>query len=82
MDRSLPRAEWTHAAHFAAALWLMRQGHDAAAVMPGLISAYNESAGVVNGGFGNTVRHEGHEALVIEAFRGSSPDFVLRKTRM
>ena len=22
--RSLPKAEWTHAAHFAAALWLMR----------------------------------------------------------
>lgn len=47
-DRSLPKAEWTHAAHFAAALWLMRQGHDAPAVMPGLIRAYNESVGGVN----------------------------------
>ena len=24
LDRSLPKIEWTHAAHFAAALWLLR----------------------------------------------------------
>lgn len=48
MDRSLPKAEWTHAAHFAAALWLMRSGYDALAVMPGLIRAYNEAQGGVN----------------------------------
>ena len=24
MDRTVPKEEWTHAAHFAAALWLMR----------------------------------------------------------
>ncbi len=48
MDRSLSKAEWTHAAHFAAALWLMRDGHDAPMVMPGLIRAYNESVGGVN----------------------------------
>jgi len=48
--RTLPRTEWTHAAHFAAALWLMRYRPelDAAATMPGLIRAYNESAGRVN----------------------------------
>jgi len=46
--RSLPKAEWTHAAHFAAALWLMRGGHDASMVMPGMIRAYNESVGGVN----------------------------------
>ena len=48
--RTLPRAEWTHAAHFATALWLMRYhpGLDAAQPMPALIRAYNESVGGVN----------------------------------
>ena len=47
---TLPRTEWTHAAHFAAALWLMRYRPelDAALTMPGLIRGYNESVGGVN----------------------------------
>src|SRR6185369_7172589 len=46
---TLPRTEWTHAAHFAAALWLMRYRSDldAAGTMPDLIRAYNESVGRV-----------------------------------
>ena len=50
LTRTLPRAEWNHAAHFAAALWLMRYRPDldAAATMPGLIRGYNESVGGVN----------------------------------
>ncbi len=57
---SLPRAEWTHAAHFAAALWLMRYRTelDPAQAMPGLIRAYNESVGRVNddsGGYHETI---------------------------
>src|SRR5438309_9457571 len=57
---TLPRTEWTHAAHFAAALWLMRYRPelDAAQTMPGLIRAYNESAGRVNddsGGYHQTI---------------------------
>ncbi|HVW72876.1 MAG TPA: hypothetical protein VHC39_04500 [Rhizomicrobium sp.] len=49
-DRTLPRGEWTHAAHFAAALWLMRYRPDidAAEQMPRMIRAYNESVGGVN----------------------------------
>lgn len=50
LDRSLPKSEWTHAAHFAAALWLLRR-HGAAETarrMPGLIRAYNEAVGGVN----------------------------------
>lgn len=46
----LPKARWTHAAHFAAALWLLR--HDPHPPLtrriPGLIRAYNESVGGVN----------------------------------
>lgn len=49
VTRSLPKAEWTHAAHFAAALWLIDQpGIDADAEMPGLIRAYNAATGGVN----------------------------------
>ena len=47
--RTLPKPEWTHAVHFACALWVLRQSHmDAPAEMPGLIRAYNEATGVPN----------------------------------
>jgi len=48
--RTLPRAAWTHAAHVAAAVYLMRRRPDIAPErdMPGLIRAYNESVGVRN----------------------------------
>jgi len=50
LDRTLPKAEWTHAAHFAAALWLMRHRPDLdlCQAMPGLIRAYNAATGVAN----------------------------------
>jgi hypothetical protein len=58
--KTLPRTEWTHAAHFAAALWLMRYRPelDAAQIMPSLIRVYNESVGRVNdetGGYHETI---------------------------
>jgi hypothetical protein len=59
IDRSLPKAEWTHAAHFAAAFWLLRSPYtNAAREMPGLIRAYNEATGVPNtdsGGYHETI---------------------------
>ena len=60
MACSLKREEWTHAAHFAAALWLMRYRPDldAPREMPRLIRAYNESTGRVNddnGGYHETI---------------------------
>ena len=47
---SLPKEEWTHAAHFAAVLWLLRRDGPAAVSrdMPKLIRAYNEEVGGVN----------------------------------
>lgn len=49
IDRTLPKSGWTHAAHFAAALWLLRHRGDAAFhEMPPLIRAYNEATGVAN----------------------------------
>jgi hypothetical protein len=78
---TLPRAEWTHAAHFAAALWLMRTHPelDASATMPGLIRAYNESVGRVNddtGGYHETITLASLRALkgVLEA---NPPDMPL-----
>ena len=48
-DCSLPKSEWTHAAHFAAAFWLLQQpGVDAFRDMPGMIRRYNEATGVAN----------------------------------
>jgi hypothetical protein len=59
LDRSLPKAEWTHAAHFAAAFWLLRRRDmNAIHVMPGIIRAYNEATGAPNtntGGYHETI---------------------------
>lgn len=59
LHRTLPKSEWTHAAHFAAAFWLIdRVGNDAAREMPALIRAYNEATGVPNtdtGGYHETI---------------------------
>ena len=59
LDRTLPKARWTHAAHFAAACWLLRRtGVDVVREMPGIIRAYNESTGVPNtdsGGYHETI---------------------------
>jgi hypothetical protein len=48
LDRSLAKAEWTHAAHFALALWLLRHRDDVPAIVPHIIRAYNESTSVQN----------------------------------
>jgi hypothetical protein len=50
LDRSLPKPEWTHQAHFAAALWLIRHqpGFDDARDMPGIIRAYNDATNTPN----------------------------------
>lgn len=46
MACTLPKAAWTHAAHFAVALWLLQdRGAAAYADMPGMIRRYNESVG-------------------------------------
>ena len=77
---TLPRTEWTHAAHFAAALWLMRYRPelDAAETIPGLIRAYNESVGRVNddsGGYHETITLASLRAArgVLEAFAPDVP---------
>ena len=77
---TLPRAEWTHAAHFAAALWLMRYrpAWEPSREMPKLIRAYNESVGRVNddsGGYHETITQASLRALrgVLDAYAADVP---------
>ncbi len=47
--RTLPKPDWTHAAHFAVGLCLLDdKTRDAFTEMPGLIRNYNEATGVPN----------------------------------
>ena len=60
LDLSLPKPEWTHAAHFAVTLWLMRHrpALDLKYEIPGLIRAFNEATGTPNtdtGGYHETI---------------------------
>jgi len=58
LARSLPKREWTHCGHFAAALWLLRHRPERVPDMPALIRAYNEASGTPNtdsGGYHETI---------------------------
>lgn len=50
LARTLPKAEWTHEAHLAACLWLLRErpGFVPETELPGVISAYNVAVGGEN----------------------------------
>lgn len=64
-DRSLPKAEWTHRAHFAVALCLLSDANsDAFAEMPKMIRAYNEATGVAN-----TDSEGYHETITLASLR-------------
>lgn len=89
IDRSLPKAEWTHAAHFAAALWLMRYRRewDPALIMPSLIRAYNEATGVANAdtsGYHETITQASLKAArnVLARFARSVPVYEIANALM
>jgi hypothetical protein len=68
IERSLPKPEWTHAAHFAAAFWLLRRPDmHALRDMPGFIRAYNEATGVPNTDTGGY-----HETITIASLRAAT----------
>lgn len=50
LDRSLPRADWTHEAHLAACTWLVIERPDVLPErdLPAIIRAYNEAVGTAN----------------------------------
>jgi hypothetical protein len=67
MLRTLPKAEWTHAAHFAAAFWLLNKSDsDPFAEMPALIRAYNEATGTPN-----TDSTGYHETITLASLRAT-----------
>lgn len=60
IDRSLPKREWTHAGHFGAALWLLRNRPDLTTPdeIRLLITRYNEATSTPNtdiGGYHHTI---------------------------
>lgn len=60
IDRTLPKHDWTHAGHFAAALWLCRHrpGLTTQEEMRTLITRYNEATHTANtdtGGYHHTI---------------------------
>lgn len=67
IDHGLPKPDWTHAAHFAAAVWLIRSPeHDAESDMPDLIRAYNLACGVEN------TDHDGyHHTITLASIRAA-----------
>jgi hypothetical protein len=73
-DCTLPKSEWTHAAHFAAAFWLLSKPNcDAFHEMPGLIRAYNESTGTPNTDTGGY-----HETITVASLRVARAWLVAR----
>jgi hypothetical protein len=66
--RTLPKPAWTHAAHFAAAVWLIAGQSDLVAErdMPGLIRAYNTATGVPN-----TDSEGYHETITLASLRAT-----------
>jgi hypothetical protein len=74
IDRSLPKSSWTHAAHFATALWLLKhRGPCAVGEMPALIWSYNEAKGVAN-----TDTSGYHETITIASLRAAHTWLVER----
>lgn len=80
LDRSLPKPEWTHAAHFAATLWLLRHRPEISLPerLPEIISRYNEATGVENtdiAGYHETITQASIRAArdFLERFPGERP---------
>lgn len=67
LDHSLPKPDWTHAAHFAAALWMLAEpSRDAMSEMPDIIRAYNDATGVPN-----TDSDGYHETITLASIRAA-----------
>jgi len=66
---TLPKAEWTHEGHFAAALWLLRHRPDLATpdAMRGLIMRYNDATNTPNTDTGGY-----HHSITIASLRAAA----------
>ena len=71
LDHSLPKAEWTHAAHLTATLQLVRtRDGDLERDMPRIIRTYNVAVGGVNDD------HNGYHETITQAYLGAIRAFV------
>ncbi len=70
VDHTLPKPSWTHAAHFASALWLLHAEVDCFREMPSMIRAYNEATGVAN-----TDTSGYHETITMASLRSARAFF-------
>ncbi len=63
LTRTLPKSAWTHAAHFAATIWLLRHrpDFDLPRDLPAIIRSYNEASG------GRNTDTEGHHETITQA---------------
>lgn len=68
LHRTLPKPEWTHAAHFAAALWFLdgRPERDVRREIAAAIRAYNLATGVAN-----TESTGYHETITLASVRAA-----------
>ncbi len=68
LDPTLPKSVWTHAAHFAATLWLLecRPEVEISREMPGIIRGYNEATGGAN-----TDTSGYHETITLVSIRAA-----------
>jgi hypothetical protein len=78
VSRTLPKPEWTHAAHFAAALWLLSSHPeiDAGREMPALIRAYNEATGTAN------TESSGYHETITQASLRAARAFLANRTQL
>ncbi len=86
MDRTLPKSEWTHAAHFAAAAAMLSDlKHTAFDKMPHVIRAYNRVTGVENtdtDGYHHTITLASLQAaqFVMKAASNTPPLYEITNT--
>lgn len=64
LARTLPKSEWTHEAHLAACLWLLRERPeiDLPRELPAIISGYNVAVG------GRNTETEGYHETITQAY--------------
>lgn len=71
LDRTLPKEQWTHAAHLTATLRLVRTRDDGLERdLPGIIRAYNLAVGTVNGD------QSGYHETITQAYLAGIRAFV------
>jgi len=70
--RTVPKAQWTHAAHWAATLWMLTERLEMLPErdLPGLIRAYNESVG------GQNTDTAGYHETITQASIGAARRFL------